>query len=290
MGILRVAIFEARPLPITLTFLSVLIGGLLAWRLGYQPAWDGLILGALAAMLLNWADHPLDTLVDYFWRREYDYGYRSRFGDAGVLLMRGEASKSDLIGSWAILFSIAVPMLVYAISRAPVWFLPTVWAIIGVGLSVLYAVGGLDKTPAGDFMFAIGVLSALFGGYFLVASEWSIPIIVLATLLLILVFSALLIDRLPDTHDIRIGKRTIPTIIGYDNAKKLAYGLAFTFSALLIILHAAGALPWVALASALAPIPIWIYSYRLDPHSAEVPFFIGALETAIPLLLFLAFG
>lgn len=287
-GVLKVTLVESRPLPITLTFVSVLIGGLLAWRLGFQPKWDALLSGAVAAMLLNWADHPLDTLVDYYWRGEYELGYRSRFGDAGDLLKRGLASKGDLVASSSILYAVALPLLAYAISKAPVWHWPTLFAVMGVSLSILYALAGLDRVPVlGDLCFGTGVVSALLGGYFLVSPVWTQPIILLAGILYILILSAKIVDSLPDTHDAKIGKATIPTLIGYTRAKKLAYTLAGAFSLLLVLCYTLKLVPWVALVSALAPIPVWIYSYRLDPHSAEVPFFIGCLEAAIPLLLYL---
>lgn len=287
---LRVALRESRPPAIALTFLAVLIGGLLAWRLGYDLRAPQLLAGALGAALINWADHPLDTLVDFYWRNEYALGYRSRFGDSAPLLASGLAGRRDLIEASAALFLLGGALVAYAVSLSPAPGWAALFASLGTSLSLAYAAGGLDRAPvAGDLAFAAGALSALLGGYFLVASSWTPAIAAVAGLLFLAILALKIVDSLPDRHDALQGKRTIPVLIGYGRARALAYGLLYSFSASLAALWAAGALPWPALASALVPLPTWVYAQvGLDDHRAEVAVASGVIASAIPLLLYLA--
>jgi len=206
MSVVRGFLAEVRILPMSLMLLMCLLGGLFA--AGPLLNWSIMGLVLVNAFCFLYAAHLNDTYWDIR-RGEYEDGRRLhsvRFRENGYLPRWGFGyeipnapilPKGYYLAGLALSAAIGISVMIY-ISTIIGWFYSAL-AIVGLLLALTYS-AGLDKIPAlGDAMWEVGVLFALFCGYYSQALKLDDSIIKIAIALLFGLFSAKMMDSLPDT-------------------------------------------------------------------------------------------
>lgn len=256
---------EIRVPPVTLTTLTVLIGQLLAWRFTGRIDWTLAMLLAINGFIGNWSGHYVDTYVDYYVRKEYELGYKSRFGDAGGIL-----SARELINFAMLMYGVSLALTGY------IWYLMDfdlifiAWVVFLYLLSASYPIF-LDKVfVIGDITFGVGVASILLLSFYVGARFIPIEIAVLAGILWLLIFGSKVVDSLPDVKsDVAIGKWTIPAKLGFKAGKAIAYAFVFSAYVMILILLLLGVAAPTVIFAVFAGLPGVIVSLRQNPHNAE---------------------
>lgn len=147
----------------------------------------------------------------------------------------------------------------------------------------------LDTNPATESVdYPLGIVLATAGGYATqTGTVTALALSVCLILFLLLVAINVMLDRLDYRHDRRVGKRTLPVVLGPDRALRVAWALVLVSVATLAVSSRFGPLPRSALLAGAVPVGA-ILSCRLREPDPErlVALFIGATY-AFGLALFL---
>ena len=247
MRVLRGLMAEVRPIPMALNLAVTVFGASLA--AGPLINWWLMALVFLNAFLFLYTAHLNDTMFDVI-KGEYEEGrvlHAVRTNDTAYLPRLGfglEVPKAPLLPRnhylcGIVLCSVFGTLIAWWLSRFVGWlYLPL--ALIGLTLALTYS-AGLDRIPAlGDTMWELGVIAALFCGYY---SQIGIldPIIMQTGLVL---FIALLgVKTLDGWYDVptdtKIDKMTLPVYlrkrgVGLESIRDLSY--VFVYAAFVILL------------------------------------------------------
>jgi 4-hydroxybenzoate polyprenyltransferase len=227
-------LLEVRPLPMAAALCFTLLG--LAWAQGrvvpLHPAFPWLAASVFFGL---YSAHLMDTYIDVVKRGDpTPTTFPLLFRDSSGLLPG--RSYLPLVAATATLCALAaVPA---AVRAGPVVALPIA---AGLGLALTYA-PFLDRSVAGvSLAYPLGAVAAFTAGYGLEAGtvdlRWSLLAVPVAVAL---VGTKVRSDIIDLEEDRRIGKRTVPVLLGQRPALALGYGLAVGGCA------AAAALPWLA--------------------------------------------
>jgi len=200
-SIVRGFVAEVRPIPMAMCLMTVVFGACLA--AGPMVNWSLLSLVVLNAFLYLYTAHLNDTMFDVI-KGEYEKGrmlhavrssnadYLPRIG-FGLEVPDAPLLKRNYYLIGILLCSTVGTIMAWWISRMVGWFyLPL--ALIGLTLALTYS-AGLDKVPAlGDTMWEIGVIAALFCGYYAMRGEIDFAIIKTAIVLFIALMAVKALD------------------------------------------------------------------------------------------------
>ena len=248
-------LLEVRPPVAVPVFLAALFGGAMA---GIRD-WGLALLLALASLMALFVSHHKDSYTDFWIRREYELGYRSRFKDAGGVLRKEEFALA--IGFFSGIFLALTAYLTWATTLL---FLP--FMLLAFTLALVY-VPYLDKKWYEIFVWPLGVLCVILGGYIVQAGTLSLEPVLLGSLIWWFLSFGKILDSCPDAKsDLKLGKRTVPVILGVKRAKRISYAGLYSGVLLGAVLCLAGLIDsWLLGGLALAA-PIVAYSQRFDPQ------------------------
>ena len=245
-------LLEVRPPVAIPVMLATLLGGAIA---GIRD-WGTMLLFMASSFLVLFAAHVKDSMVDYWVRREMELGYRSRFGDSGGILRKEEMALCMGVAT-GFFFSIMVYLV-----------LTTTWLLLPIMLAcfvlALTYVPYFDKTVAKNIFWPLGVVIVIWGGFVVQSRTLALePILVGAVVFILLSFGGIL-DDLPDADvDRKLGKRTIPVILGIEKANRIAYAGIYSGATLGVALSLSGLiLRWLAVPLLIA-VPIVACSMRM---------------------------
>jgi len=212
---------EIRPLPMSLMLLTALLGGFFA--VGPFLNWNVMAWVLLNAFCFLYTAHCNDTYFDLR-KGEYESGrklHAVRLNDKAYLPRWGfgyEIPNAPILPNKHYLaamafFSILGLSIMLYLSTVLGWFYFAL-AVVGLFLALTYS-AGIDKIPAlGDVFWEIGVLFALFCGYYSQALKIDQFIIMTAIPLFLCLISIKAMDSLPDTVvDDKINKRTLTVFL-----------------------------------------------------------------------------
>ncbi|WP_144901037.1 UbiA prenyltransferase family protein [Halobellus captivus] len=229
-------------------------GAALAPNIAFE--WSIAALHAATVGLALYVAHLRDGYVDGHLRGEEEprlgvstFRWGVGAGSAGVLLLSG----------------------ILAATAGPI---PALSTIALLSLALLHA-PYLDRHPVTVTVdYPLGIALTLVGGY-ATQSDVIDPLVVLVALLFAGLLSGIKIgiDRLDESFDESIGKRTIPVALSASGADRVALGV-FSFTAVAVVglglgglLGVVSARPLFAFAAASAPVTCALATMRLDDES-----------------------
>jgi len=207
MSTVRGFMAEVRFLPTSLLLLTTLIGGFFA--VGPSIDWHVMGLVLLNAFCYIYVAHNWDTFQDYYRKGEYEEGrrfhdkrlnseaYLPRWGFGGEIPNAPILSKKYYLTAIAFFSTLGVLVMAY-VSTIVGWGYSVI-AIGGLVLALAYS-AGLDRIPAlGDTLWELGVLFAMWCGYYSQMRTLDPFIIFVSVPLFISLISIKALDSLPDT-------------------------------------------------------------------------------------------
>lgn len=238
---LRGYIAEIRPIPMALN-LSVAVFGACA-AAGPFVNWSRMTLVFVNAFLFLYTAHLNDTMFDVI-KGEYEEGrvlHAVRLDDTAYLPRLGfglEVPNAPILPRNHYLCGIIVCSV---LGTAITWWIQGLvgWlyfplAMTGLVLALTYS-AGLDKVPAlGDMMWELGVIAAMFCGYYSQRGMLDAPAIQIALVLFIALFGIKALDGYYDVPtDAKIHKTTLPVYlygkgVGLETIRDLAYCCVYT--------------------------------------------------------------
>ncbi len=263
MNALKGFLAEIRFLPMSLMILTCLLGGFFA--VGPQINWNIMGLVLLNAFCFLYTAHLNDTYWDLR-KGEYEEGRRlhsERFRENGYLPRWGYGyeipnapilPKNYYLVAMAFFSVLGVSVMLYISALLGSWFYSAL-AIVGLLLALAYS-AGLDRIPAfGDTLWEIGVLFALYCGYYSQKLTLDPFIIQLSIPLLLALITVKALDSLPDTLvDHRVNKQTL-TVFLYRKGMPLSsirhVCYIPIYIAFLVLLHQSLQMPKLALGVAI---------------------------------------
>jgi len=228
LSTLRGFLAEIRFIPMTLCLLTTLLGGFFA--VGPNVNWSMMGLVVLNAFLFLYTAHCNDTYFDLR-KGEYEEGrtlhavrlnstsYLARWGFGREIPNAPLLLESYYLASIVVCALLGLIIMVYVSSL--VGWMYSALAIGGLVLALTYS-AGLDKVPAlGDTMWEIGVILALWCGYYSQKLVFDMFIVLMSVPLFLALVTVKAQDSLPDTIvDDKIGKITL-TVFLYRKALSL---------------------------------------------------------------------
>jgi len=213
---------EIRVLPMTLMLLTVLLGGFFA--AGPLLNWQVMGWVLVNAFCFLYVAHFNDTYWDLI-KGEYEperklhavrldeKAYLPRYGFGPEIPGAPLLPRQHYLAGIAAFSLLGLAVMAYISATMLNWFY-SLLAITGLLLALTYS-AGLDKIPAlGDTMWQVGVLFALFCGYYSQKLVIDAFIIQVAVPLFIALISVKALDSLPDTMvDDRTNKRTLTVFL-----------------------------------------------------------------------------
>jgi 1,4-dihydroxy-2-naphthoate octaprenyltransferase len=197
---------EVRPLPMSLLLLTTLLGGFFARGASIDWGIMGLVL--LNAFCFLYVAHLNDTFWDLV-KGEYEEGrrlhsvrledgyYLPRWG-FGYEIPNAPILPRSYYAMGMLAFSALGLFIMFYLSNLLGWQYAAL-AIVGLFLALTYS-AGVDKIPAlGDTWWEVGVLFALFCGYYSQALRIDEFIITTAVPLFVSLVGVKALDSLPDT-------------------------------------------------------------------------------------------
>jgi 4-hydroxybenzoate polyprenyltransferase len=249
---------EVRPLPMAAVLLAALLGGQWAgMRLGALPASMPLLL--LAVFFGLYTAHLMDTYIDVVKRHDFtpaDY----------PLLFR---DSSGLFPERAYPWAVAASATLCAAASVPPVQAGGVLVAIAMAAGVLVALAYaplLDRHTLGvSLAYPVGVVAANAAGYALVAGALDFRWLALAaTIFFALTGTKIRSDIIDLDDDKKIGKRTVPVLLGRRAGLAVGYGIAMAGLGLAAALPLLiSVTPWIA-APPLAAAAGLVISARLD--------------------------
>lgn len=240
MDIVRGFVAEVRPIPMALNLAVTVFGASLA--VGPFINWWLMALVFVNAFLFLYTAHLNDTMFDVI-KGEYEKGrvlHAVRTNNTAYLPRLGfglEVPKAPLLPRndylcGMVLCSVLGTFIAWWLSSLVGW-LYLLLALLGLALALTYS-AGLDKVPAlGDTMWELGVIAALWCGYY--SQKGGLDPIVMQTG--VVLFIALLgVKTLDGWYDIptdtKIDKMTLPVYlhrkgVGLETIRHLAYLLVY---------------------------------------------------------------
>jgi len=273
-------VLEVRPPPMSAAVLAVILGSFMAYRVAFDLGRLLLCAGAVAFGL--YTAHLKDTFAD-IGRGEYRHGYRSRFGDAGLILERRHLLAGIVFSSimfWA---------FVLYLSSISTWLFAPI-ALLCWLIAITYS-PYLDKRYVTvTISWPTGVVLAFVSGYLVQTGRIDPPIVLFGILFFVFLNGLKIYDDLPDVDvDRKTGKSTLPTLIGPVWAKRVAYALFYGVLGTVVLLIFAGPIPFGMIYGALGCVPFLVASQWLDPRRG-VFVIVAGIHVLIPLLVLACIG
>ena len=231
-------------------------------------------LHLLAVFLALYAAHAKDSLVDFYGRDEDETlaltraGCRVAIGASGVGVLACLGALGATAGPTA--FLLTLPLW-------PLGYLHAPW---------------LDRHPAGTSAdYAIGVGLVVVGGYAVQGGRLdAVALGVAATFVPAVSAGAVLVDAGDVAVDRRLGKRTVPVLLGPRRAGFVAAGLLGASAAVVLALVGTGVLPPAAVAAAAVLGAVALATPFVDPSRGFGLAMAGTTAAAVLLLLSIAGG
>jgi len=258
---------EVRVLPMALCLLTVVLGGFLA--VGPHVNWQVMSIVVLNAFLFLYTAHFNDTYWDLR-KGEYEPGrklHAVRLDEEAYLPRYGfgpEIPGAPILPRhhylWGIFICSALGSAVMLYLSLTLGWMYSALAVGGLILALTYS-AGLDEVPAlGDTMWEVGVIMALWCGYYSQKMAIDMAIVMLSIPLFFALVSVKAADSLPDTIvDDKTGKVTLTVFL---------YRRGLSLSAIRHICF----------------IPIYV-GFGLLTYIAPTPIRVGALVTLATLVL-----
>ncbi len=230
------------------------------------------VLHAAAVCLAIYVAHLKDGYVDHYVRGEDETNPLKPSEIRVAIIAAAGLFAGCLVALWLAAGSIGVlltaPLFVLGYLHAPV----------------------LDTNPATESVdYPLGIVLATAGGYATqTGTVTALALTVCLVLFLLLVAINVMLDRLDYRHDRRVGKRTLPVVLGPDRALRVAWALVLVSVAALTVSSRFGPLPRSALLAGAVPVGAALGCRLRDPDPDRlVALFIGATYV-FGLALFLA--
>lgn len=244
---------------------SSVYGGLLAGVVAPLPA----AIHLLATFLALYAAHTKDSYVDFFVRREDE-----------TLPLAREGCRLAIAGS-GIAFAACLGVLW--------WLAGTTAALLTLPLWVLAYLHApwLDRHPIGTSLdYATGVALVVLGGF---AAQARAPtptaLGVAAVFVPVLAAGAILADVGDVETDRRVGKRTVPVLVGARGARRVAAGACTLAAGLVVAFVAMGPFPTGTLLAAPVLTVAGLGAVRLGPSAGVRGLMVGMAVSAAVLLV-----
>lgn len=252
--------------------LAAVFAGWLGCFLAYKTAFalDRFLLYSFCVFLALYVAHLKDTYMDFFVRKEYELGYQSRFKDAGGILEKRELLLAILFSS---LLFLVISLYLGAVSS----FLFTLIALVAWLIALVY-VPYLDKHWfTVSISYPAGVALAVLGGYVLQAGVIDLGSVSLCLAVWWLLIGVKIVDDLPDIEgDRTLSKKTIPVVIGFKEAKNVAYVFISLGLILACLTACLRVIPFSVTCSVGVSIPVFAYSWRFDPRKGIMVLIAGS--------------
>ncbi len=192
---------------------------------------------------------------------------------------------------WIVLFAVGGLIgLALAVTRPNGWIL-LVLGLVGGAIGVFYTGPPFALQYHGLGEAAVAVIFGpivVLGAYVVQTGQTSWEPVLASIPLGLLVTAFLLVNEMPEHEtDPRGGKRTIPARIGLEKSVIVYEALVGSALALLGVLAAVRAIPWVALAGLVAVVPLMRAASVLRAHYREYPAHIPANAGTIQAVLLL---
>jgi len=254
-------------------------GGLLAAASAGPPS-DGLAAAVaglslspaavhlLATFLALYTAHVKDGLVDFYERGEDEALPLTREGCRVAIVGSGVGFAACALALWWLVGPLS------ALLTVPLW-----------PLGYLHA-PWLDRGPVGTSTdYAVGVALVVLGGNAVQAHHVSpVALGVAGVFIPVLAAGAVLLDVEDRDVDERVGKRTVPTVLGPRGATRLAAGLVALSAALVAGLVVVGVLPTAALVAAAVLALASLGPTRWSPDRAVTLLQVGTTVAAVLVL------
>ncbi len=255
----------------SMTFTSGVIGGLLAAG-SASPNWGFLALATFGLLLAHASNNMVNDYFDY--KGGLDTGDYARLQYSPHPIASGLTSERRLIA--AILGLIAVDGAIALYLSWAVGPLVLVLAVAGLAISVVYVAGPfrLKYLGLGELGIFLVWGPLMTGGTYYVAAA-SLPLWVLwASIPYGLMVTTVIIGKHLDKaeQDRERSVRTLPVVVGVDQALRLNQGLMIGFFLVIIGLVATGILgPWVLLVMLALPRLRQVLQVYSEPMPEEPP-------------------
>jgi len=261
---------ETRPPVMVMAALAALFGCSMA------PSFDlGLALLYISAVFfILYSAHLRDTFVDYFVRKEYEKGYESRLGDSGGVLNSDELAMGFGVG-----IGVALCIGLY-LAWTVSWLLLPI-GLIGLFFAIAYP-GYLDTHWWEILIWPLGVACAFWGGYVVQTGTLALQPLILGAIVWFILIFAKIIDSHPDMEvDRKIGKETVPTLIGKERSKRLSYAGMYVGVGWGLLFSFFGVIPKELLPCFAIIAPFLAYSQKHDPREGIMIIILGVLLMTI---------
>lgn len=256
---------QVKPMFMAPALASSVYGGLLAGAVAPLPA----AIHVLATFLALFAAHVKDSYVDFYVRREDERLPLTRHGCRLAIVGSGVVFAACLVALWWL----AGPTAAFLV--LPLWI-----------LGYLHA-PWLDRHPVGTSLdYSAGVALVVLGGFAAQAGTPT-PTAVLVAVVFVPVLAAggVLIDVEDVESDSRLGKRTVPVLVGPRRTRVVAGGLVGLSAAIVVTLVATGPLPAGGLAAAFVLALAGAGVVRVGPRQGVHRLMAGMAVAATLLLL-----
>jgi 1,4-dihydroxy-2-naphthoate polyprenyltransferase len=257
-------VMASRPRTLTISATPVIVGTALAWAAQGRVHWLAVLAALIGSMFIQIGTNIHNDAADF----ERGGDGPDRIGPARVTAS-GLLSATTVKRGAYICFAIAALMGAYLVSVGG-------WPILLIGLLSIAAgwgyTGGplpIAYTPLGELFCVIFFgLGGVVGTYFLSTGQISFPAIVAGLVIGSLVAAVLLVNNHRDVvSDARVGRRTLPIVVGPALTVAIFAGLMLLPFALLPLIGRS--LPhgqvWPALI-ALPPALAMIYQFAQEPR------------------------
>ena len=222
MSVVRGYLAEVRVFPMTLLLLSCIVGGLLG--VGVNINWYVMSLVLVNAFCYLYVAHLNDTLFDYYYKGEYEPDrklhnvrldgryYLARWGFGAEVPNAPILPKNYYLVAMVVFSAVGFTIMIYL--STVIGFMYSLLAITGLVLALTYS-AGVDKLPVvGDIYWQVGVIFALYCGYYSQTMRFDLNIVIMSVPLFIYLLTFKMLDSLPDTvvDDMR-NKRTLTVLL-----------------------------------------------------------------------------
>ena len=251
-----------------MTFLSAAIGGILAFKDGRFDFWLWL-LTTIGLILAHATNNLINDFTDYIKGVDHDNYFRAQYGPQP--LEHGLMSKRQLIAYIVVTGLIALAIGLYLV------YIRGIVALILLGLGaffVLFYTYPLKYIGLGEVAVLIVWGPLMVGGtYYIVTGEWDWNVVIASLPYALGVTSVLFgkhIDKFMD--DKRKGIRTLPVILGEENAKRAVLGMIILQYLSVLYLVAVGFFtPFMLIVFLSLPVFLKIWKAYTSPRPDSPP-------------------
>ena len=251
-----------------MTFLSAAIGGILAFKDGRFDFWLWL-LTTIGLILAHATNNLINDFTDYIKGVDHDNYFRAQYGPQP--LEHGLMSKRQLIA-----YIVVTGLIALAIGLYLVYVRGTV-ALILLGLGaffVLFYTYPLKYIGLGEVAVLIVWGPLMVGGtYYIITGEWDWNVVIASLPYALGVTSVLFgkhIDKFMD--DKKKGIRTLPVILGEENAKRAVLGMIILQYLSVLYLVAVGFFtPFMLIVFLSLPVFLKIWKAYTSPRPDSPP-------------------